>query len=120
MAPVQVVIKRMSAIAYVLSGICKDILLVSGGALIWGEVVTLQQVKSAPHDPTESQHGGGGAARKNRGQKNHVLPALCYRSCNRGRSHSDALPAALLADGRSPPLIAPRPTASLLTPRFFK
>eukprot|EP00613_Pedinella_sp_CCMP2098_P074946 CAMPEP_0171909874 /NCGR_PEP_ID=MMETSP0993-20121228/9014_1 /TAXON_ID=483369 /ORGANISM="non described non described, Strain CCMP2098" /LENGTH=366 /DNA_ID=CAMNT_0012542923 /DNA_START=28 /DNA_END=1128 /DNA_ORIENTATION=- len=39
-----VVIKRMSAIAYVLSGICKDILLVSGGALIWGEVVTGQQM----------------------------------------------------------------------------
>lgn len=38
------VIARMSAVAYVLSGICKDVLLVSLGAAVWGEVVTGQQV----------------------------------------------------------------------------
>ena len=38
------VIRRMSAIAYVLSGIVKDIGLVSMGALLWGEVVTAQQI----------------------------------------------------------------------------
>jgi hypothetical protein len=41
------VIARMSAVAYVLSGICKDILLVSLGAAVWGEVVTGQQVRNA-------------------------------------------------------------------------
>ena len=38
------VIKRMSAVAYVLSGICKDILLVTLGAVLWSEVVTMQQL----------------------------------------------------------------------------
>ena len=37
------VIKRMSAVAYVLSGICKDILLVTLGAVMWKEVVTNQR-----------------------------------------------------------------------------
>ena len=37
------VIKRMSAVAYVLSGICKDILLVTLGAVMWNEVVTNQR-----------------------------------------------------------------------------
>lgn len=39
-----IVIKRMSAVAYVLAGICKDILLVSGASLIFGEMITTQQV----------------------------------------------------------------------------
>jgi len=34
----------MSAVAYVLSGICKDIMLVTLGAVVWNEVVTRQQV----------------------------------------------------------------------------
>ena len=34
----------MSAVAYVLSGICKDILLVTLGAVLWAEVVTFQQL----------------------------------------------------------------------------
>ena len=34
----------MSAVAYVLSGICKDILLVTLGAVLWSEVVTGQQL----------------------------------------------------------------------------
>jgi len=34
----------MSAVAYVLSGICKDIMLVTLGAAVWSEVVTGQQV----------------------------------------------------------------------------
>ena len=39
-----IVIKRMSAVSYVLAGICKDILLVSGASLIFGEMITTQQV----------------------------------------------------------------------------
>lgn len=38
------VIRRMSAIAYVLSGIVKDICLVTMGAVLWGEIVTGQQI----------------------------------------------------------------------------
>ena len=34
----------MSAVAYVLSGICKDILLVTLGAVLWSEVVTSKQL----------------------------------------------------------------------------
>ena len=39
-----VVIKRMSAVAYVLAGICKDILLVTGAGLIFGDYITQQQI----------------------------------------------------------------------------
>mmetsp|Transcript_41459 Transcript_41459/g.56518 ORF Transcript_41459/g.56518 Transcript_41459/m.56518 type:complete len:298 (-) Transcript_41459:201-1094(-) len=38
------VIKRMSAVAYVLSGVCKDIILVTMGGVIWSEVITDQQI----------------------------------------------------------------------------
>mmetsp|Transcript_11482 Transcript_11482/g.27014 ORF Transcript_11482/g.27014 Transcript_11482/m.27014 type:complete len:359 (+) Transcript_11482:257-1333(+) len=78
-----VIIKRMSAVAYVLSGICKDILLVSGGALLFGEVVTSQQVAgyavalaglayynleaklraSKPASASKGSNGGGGGSK---------------------------------------------------------
>merc|ERR1711971_146211 len=38
------VIKRMSAVAYVLSGVCKDVVLVTIGGVMWAEQITKQQI----------------------------------------------------------------------------